>query len=472
MTVRDGRVVGLGPGPDAVPLPPGAVVVPGFVDPHLHLLAAAAAKLSLDLGPERAPDLAALARLVADAARQPARSDGWVRAVGFDEALMDRPGPTGDPLPRAVLDRAAPRVPVVVHHAAGHVVHLNSPAMVALGVDAEREDGTPGVSRRPDGTATGVVAARAPALAGVPALGEPDLVAALAEQAGEHLAAGLVALTDATVTNDAATLALLDRSLSTDGPAVTAMVSVDAATTTAGLRFGTRHGRLTVGHIKIVIEGDDPSDDELDAVLAGARAAEHPVAVHVTDVDGVARLIEVLARHPRPVGSPPDRVEHCSLCLPEQVAALAVCGVAVVTQPSFLARRGAKYATQFGPVEQDWLYRAASLRAVGVTVAASSDAPVVPAVPLESLAAAVTRRLGPGERVGAGEALAMVTSHAAQVGPTPSPGRLVEGGRADLVVLDADPLEVAHEELAGISVLATVVAGRVAYDVIDGSQAG
>jgi predicted amidohydrolase YtcJ len=44
-------------------------------------------------------------------------------------------------------------------------------------------------------------------------------------------------------------------------------------------------------------------------------------------------------------------------------------------------------------------------------------------------------------------------------------GTLTAGKRADLVVLDANPLAVAPHEIAAIRVLRTVVAGRVVHDV-------
>ena len=126
-----------------------------------------------------------------------------------------------------------------------------------------------------------------------------------------------------------------------------------------------------------------------------------------------------------------------------------------------MAERGAKYAEQLSPVEQAWLYRARSLVEAGVVVAASSDAPVVAATPLASMAAAIDA-LVPEERVGVEVALRMVTAGAAAVSGDRG-GVLRRGGPADLVVLAADPRRVAPADLAAVPVLATVVAGRVVH---------
>jgi predicted amidohydrolase YtcJ len=94
-----------------------------------------------------------------------------------------------------------------------------------------------------------------------------------------------------------------------------------------------------------------------------------------------------------------------------------------------------------------------SLVDAGVTVAASSDAPVVDASPLASMAAAVDRRgLAPAEAVDARTALGLVTRSAAAVSATGG-GVLRAGGPAAFAVLDADPCVVGAER---VSVLATV----------------
>jgi predicted amidohydrolase YtcJ len=88
-----------------------------------------------------------------------------------------------------------------------------------------------------------------------------------------------------------------------------------------------------------------------------------------------------------------------------------------------------------------WLYRARSLDAAGVPVAAASDAPVIGPDPWLGMAAARTLRtrdgatLGAGERVDAATALAFATTNAAASLRAPRLGRLVPGAPADLIVV-------------------------------------
>lgn len=423
-------------------MPTGAVVVPGFEDPHVHLLAMAAVRRSIDAGASAAPNLASLRRaLTAGAAARPGA--GWLRATGFDDALVtERCLP-----PRAVLDDAVPDRPLALHHAAGRVVVLNRAALVRLGFDASAHDG--------------VVAAGDPRLT-VPAMSPAELAEAMRGVSDDLVAAGVVAVTDASVSNDLAEVRLLD-ALVADGvlaPAVRILPGARALGSLDGLGPGARlpGGAYMGPAAKIVVEGDDP--DDLVELVAEAHRAGWPVAVHVTDVDGLARSLDALGGAPRLPAGRRDRFEHLSLCLPEQVAQVAASGAVVVTQPAFLRHRRAKYAEQLTSVERSWLYRVQSLLDAGVPVSASSDAPVVPASPLEAMAAAVDRGgFAPAEAVDRATSLALVTRAAADASGTGG-GVLRLGDPAAATVLSGDPRVVPADE---VSVLATVVGSRILH---------
>lgn len=434
MAVSGGRVVALGDlgrcrralsdlngrGVHELRPPPGGVVVPGFVDPHVHLRAMAGARCSVDLSSAPGRD-ALLARLTT------APGVGWVRAVGWDDALGH------GPLTRADLDAACPGRPVVVHHATGHAVALNTAALRHLGADHDDHH-------------DGILAGHHPALAQVPRLDPAELRAALHGVGAELAAAGVVAVEDASATNDIADVAALT---SSGLPArVQAMVGAAAA---GDAPVGTR--------IKLVVD-DATTSPELADAIAAAHRRDQPVALHVVDIGPLQTALDALAAAPPPPPGRPDRLEHVSLCLPEQVDAIAGAGAVVVTQPAFLAHRGDKYRAALTPVEHAWLYRVGSLLAAGVPVAASSDAPVVPARPLESVQAMVQR--DPAEAVDVATALDLVTRRAAAASGADGSGVLLPGHRADFVVLGADPGAVAPTELAAIPVLSTWVRGRPA----------
>ena len=94
----------------------GGTVIPGLHDHHVHLHAAAAALTSTRLGPSDVRTRADLARALAAA---DVGIDGWIRAVGYHEAVAG-------PLDRAVLDDLSPPLPVRIQRRSGVLWTLNS----------------------------------------------------------------------------------------------------------------------------------------------------------------------------------------------------------------------------------------------------------------------------------------------------------------------------------------------------------
>ena len=118
-----------------------------------------------------------------------------------------------------------------------------------------------------------------------------------------------------------------------------------------------------------------------------------------------------------------------------------------------------------------WAYAFESLRRAGAVLAFGSDTPVEPIPPLAGLHAAVTRRRADGspgtegwqprEKLSVAEAIRGFTKGAAFAGGVEDRlGSLAPGKLADLVVLAEDPFAVDPMDLAGLPVLATMVAGR------------
>jgi predicted amidohydrolase YtcJ len=169
----------------------------------------------------------------------------------------------------------------------------------------------------------------------------------------------------------------------------------------------------------------------------------------------------------RSAGShPDDRVEHAAIVPAELLDDLARHRLRVVTQPGFLADRGDRYLRDVPPAEHVDLYRCRSLRAAGVPLALSSDAPYGPLDPWTVLAAAVERRVPGGAVAGAAERLAPSEALDAYLAPADDPGgpprRLGLGEPADLVLLAAPLTDVLAAPRAD-AVRATLIGGHVVF---------
>ena len=232
-----------------------------------------------------------------------------------------------------------------------------------------------------------------------------------------------------------------------------------------------------LGHAKIMLTAStgalSPSTDELEALVRAAVDRGYPVAVHCVEAHAVRAAARVLRRVPPPAGSSaPHRIEHASELPPDALDAVRASGAMVVTNPGFVHFGGERYRRTVPPAQQPWLYRIGALHRAGVPLAFGSDAPVEMPEPLAELAAAVTRRSSEGgllgsttEAVAAADAFRIAIrggAHAAGAGEWL--GALRSGMAADLVLLDADPFRRPPAEWPRLRVLATIVAGRIAWE--------
>lgn len=396
----------------------GGALIPGLHDHHLHLLATAAVGQSVDCGPPAVRTPAQLA-----VALQGASGTSWLRGIGYDESVA------GD-LDCFELDKLCSERPVRVQHRGGSLWIMNSAAVARLG------PGAPADGR----LWRGDVWLRA-------ALGE-DAMPVL-EPIGRQLASyGVTGVTDATP-GPIGALAHAAQGLPQH------LLALGDGEATAGIAIGPR---------KIVLSDHDlPSFPALIAEIAAVRATGRAVAVHTVTRTS---LLLLLAAFDEVGARPGDRLEHAAVVPAEAIDSIADLGLAVVTQPSLVANRGADYRARVDPEDQPHLWRFGSLLSAGVGVGCSSDAPYGDLDPWSTLRAARDRTtagggvLGPGERVAAEVALAGFLSPA--LNPGGSPRRVEVGRPADLVLLDRS-LEKMLVEPDASAVRVTLVDGRLVY---------
>jgi predicted amidohydrolase YtcJ len=432
----DGIVAAIGPGlsaPGARELDGGGgALLPGLADHHLHLFAMAAAAESLDVS-----DLADVSVLSGQAT-----GAGWLRVVGWHEGQGE--------LDRERLDRLVPRRPVRVQHRSGALWVLNSAALRA----ALLAGGEPpaGAERNDAGELTGRLW-RADAWLRRATAELPDLAAV-----GARLAAvGVTAVTDATPDLD-------DAAVTHVAAAVQAGALPQRVQLMTGDGDAVLPGRVTRGPVKIIVADHSlPDPDELAARVRSAHATGRHVAVHCVSRAALALTLSAFRAAGVTSG---DRIEHCAVADRPAVMEIAALGVTVVTQPSFVLRRGDSYLDNHDADEHDDLWRFASLTDAGVPTAASSDAPYGDVDPWTTLRCARDRRtvggrvLAPAERLPVGKALHGLLASLDAPGGTPR--RVVEGSPADLVLL-ASPVASAIAEPSSDLVAVTITEGRVVH---------
>jgi predicted amidohydrolase YtcJ len=395
----------------------GGALLPALHDHHLHLMALAAARTSVHVGPPDVLAEAAFALALRSACQK--STDGWVRAVGYHESVA------GD-IDAMTLDRLVPEgadVAVRVQHRSGQLWILNERAMTATDLN---NVGDVGVERDAHGRPTGRVYGLDRLLAQRIPKSTPDLLGAATEIASY----GVTGITDLTPTEDAADVDMLLAHVGRGG------FPLDV-TITGGLGLATHDlTALGIGPVKFLPDHRVPDPDALAEGFRRAHDASRNVAVHCVSRVG---LVVALWAWREVGGRPGDRIEHGGVIPEELFDEIAALGLTVVTQPNFVSERGDGYLAEVDADDIGSLWRCGSLQTHGIAVAAGTDAPFGHPDPWRAMAAAVNRTTQAGAVLGGSERISPKAALGLFLGSAMSPAtprRIVDGATTDLCLLD------------------------------------
>ncbi len=464
LLIDDGRIVAVGDdasvrrvsptGTEHRPLD-GRTIVPGLIDAHLHLGEIARYRAGLDLAPVRS--LEELTARLAEWVEQ--RPSGPIVGRGFDlERGGDERWPTALVLDGVVRDR-----PVLLYHASGHAAVANSAALEEAGIDPAASVGDdPTVGHGPDGRpdgrlVEGALRRIAPIADRGSPVGGPELAAAAQALAVQGITAvGTVASPpeeriELTALARAGRLPIAVRAYRRLGDPAGERPSADptARFDLVGVKgfldgaFGPRTAELEAPYddapeSRGLAVGDDAEiASALDAAVADGLAP----ALHAIGDRAIARAVRLLTpfagRTARPL-----RIEHAGVTPPALFPALEALRPTLVVQPGFVWSDG-WLADRLGAGRARWAYAFRTLRARGIPLAGSTDAPFDPVDVWRGLRASVQRlapdgrsaNRTPGEALPVEEAVRLFTGDAAAALGLTDRGELRPGAAADLVVV-------------------------------------
>ena len=207
-----------------------------------------------------------------------------------------------------------------------------------------------------------------------------------------------------------------------------------------------------------------------DAFLMFARQAQQQgfrIGTHAIGDAALDLVIDVYQELSRDFGNTRNRIEHFGLPSPKHVQDVASYGFIPVPQTIFINELGENF---MAAVDDDYLKRCYPVRSLldkNITVAFSTDAPVVKNInPWLGIQTAITRKTALGSVIAASESitvkealLAYTLGSAYAEQRETNKGKLAPGYWADFIVLDKNPYKIPTESLSDIKVEATYLAG-------------
>jgi predicted amidohydrolase YtcJ len=191
---------------------------------------------------------------------------------------------------------------------------------------------------------------------------------------------------------------------------------------------------------------------------------------HVNGDRGLSVVVETLAQNmtDKPRKNHRFTVVHFAVSTDEQVQKLAALGAIISANPYYLSALADKYSEMgLGPQRANSMVRLGTAVRNNVSISLHSDMPMAPADPLFLMWCAVNRSTvsgrtaDPSQRITAEKALRAVTIEAAySIDLEDSIGSIKPGKIANFTILDNDPLKVDPAKIRDIAVVGTVFDGK------------
>ena len=471
----------------------GAVLYPGFVDSHMHMIGHGEKLLSLDLSKAgSAVEMMDMLR----GAHQALGEDEWFIGEGWNENnFADKRIVT-----RHELDKVTDS-PMVLKRTCRHAVLANSKALELAGITKDTPNPVDGdIVRDEHGEPTGYLheGAQEMVLSLIAQPTEESLTRALQKSVDDLLSLGLTGA----VTDDLGYYGDYANPLQAFKNVIGEQKKFRAHLLRRSPVFEQlmeekatyNEPWIEPGAMKFFIDGalggktallskpysDTPettgmavqTDEEIDRLVALARKYGEAIAVHVIGDAAVEKALDAIEKYPAPEGKR-DRLIHVNVLRDDLVDRMEKLPVVLDLQPIFVSSDFPWVMDRLGEERLDWAYAWKKLLGRGFICGGGSDAPIEEADPLLGIYAATTRRKPgeqhegylPTEKLSRFEAVGLFTTgSAATIGKADVSGKLAKGFDADFTILDRDLFEVEAEQIISAKVIMTVVAGEIGYE--------
>lgn len=506
--VKDGRIEFIGTNEEAAEIAceekidlQGRLMLPGFVDSHLHMLHYAFVEKSVKLFDCTSVEdcLAAAEKKIKS---QGERSLTWLFCRGWNETHFDEPRyPHKDE-----LDALRSDIPIIMVRVCGHAAVTNTCGLKRL----EKIPNFAEIERDVD-FETGTLKENAIQFF------YSILEAPSQEEIEEYIVYGNQKLNEAGITaiqsDDLASLPgknwrrIMDafRSLDEKGQLTVRVyeqclferMEDGKAFVEEGFCTGQTGNKFTIGPMKMLQDGslgamtaamEEPyegetenrgliiyTQEELDDMLDFCDRHQMQTAIHCIGDRAMNMVIEAIEKSGARKDNPKGRhgIVHAQITNPQILKKMAEQEILAYVQPVFVDLDMDVVESRIGAHRMEGVYAWKSMLDLGIRTMGGSDAPVVSFDILENLYFTVTRKNMkglpeegwiPSEKMGIDEAVKLFTKYPAYGSCTESENGTIELGKhADLVVLAEDLYKVEPDHIKDVKVDMTVSAGEIVY---------
>ncbi len=511
LAIKDGKIVAVGDeafvkgaadeGAEVIDCN-GKVILPGFIEPHMHFLPIVALDPYENVGPFRCETVAETLEKLKDVAER-SGSNEWIMGRQFDPSLQEG----GSLLTRDLLDEVSTTNPVFVYNASLHIGYCNSRALEIAGISVDTpDDPSSPYGRDAEGKPNGI-------LMGGKAIGSIirhntgqaviDLSEGCLDVCAKANAVGVTTFCDqGTGLMQGVRELDIYKALAQSGSMTTRLryslsYAVQKGFDDYGVAFGDGDEVIRAVGWKIVSDGSNQGfsglqrepylhgedkgiayveADDLKEMVLDRAGKGWPLVIHANGDQAIDNTLDAYeaAFDAGLLTNTPCRIEHCSILHDEQIERIARMDLS----PSFLIGHvyywgKAMRDLVFGEAKAALLDRTAACERKGIRWSLHSDEPVTEMGPLRCIENAVSRRmwkepenqLAPDECISVEAAIRSMTRDAAwQCHSDHEIGSLEVGKCADFIILDKDPRAVPQTDISKIRVLQTWMGGRKVYE--------